>query len=169
MNMNEKYSVSLPYPTISKCIKNDVSFASSLNASRLGELQTISEYIYQSILLESEYPEVAKTLEGIAMVEMRHYKILSELMHKLGTDPYLNSRIRTVPLNTSHKSDKDISCKVKKTIEQNMAEENSSKEEYLRLAKCSHDPEIAKILERIAADEELHFGIFDKALHKLTF
>ena len=165
MNINEKYSVSLPYPTISKCIKNDVSFASSLNASRLGELQTISEYIYQSILLESEYPEIAKALEGIAMVEMRHYKILSQLMHKLGADPNINNRIRTVPMNISDKNGKDILCKVKKTLLQNTAEESSSKEEYLRLAKCSPYPEIAKILKRIADDEELHSEIFDKILN----
>ena len=169
MNMNEKYSASLPYPPISKCFEKSLSFASSLNASRLGELQTISEYIYQSILLEAQYPEVAKALEGIAMVEMRHYKILSELMHKLGVDPYLNNRIRTVPMNISGKNGKDILCKVKNALLQNISEENSSKEEYLRLAKSSPCSEIANILERIADDEGLHSEIFDTILQKLNF
>ncbi len=169
MNMNEKYSVSLPYPSVSKCIEKDVSFASSLNTLRLGELQTISEYIYQSILLEDEYPDIAKALESTAIVEMRHYKILSKLMCELGADPYLNNRIRTLPLNISDKNDKNISCKVKKALTQHISEENSAKEEYLRLANCSRDPEITKILERIAYDEELHSELFDKILHKLTF
>ena len=37
-------------------------------------------------MLEEHYPEISKALEGIAMVEMRHYKILSHLMLELDVD-----------------------------------------------------------------------------------
>ena len=167
MNTSEKYSIALPLPQVNECFEKDIAFANALNTSRLGELQTISEYIYQSIILEKKYPDISKTLEGIAIVEMKHYKILSQLMYALGVDPQTNNRIRTLPLGILDKNEETVLCKVRKTLLQNISEENSAKEEYRKLAKCSHDPKIAKILERIADDEELHSEIFSKLSSKL--
>ena len=167
MNNSEKYSVSLPYPPTDVCFETELTFARALIPSLLGELQTVSDYIYQSIILEKEYPELSKTLEGIAIVEMRHYKMLSQLIYALGLDPHINNRIRTLPLGILYENDENVLCKIKKTLLQNISEEDSAKEEYRKLANCSHDSKIAKILERIADDEELHAEIFSKTLHKL--
>ena len=167
MNNSEKYSVSRPYPPTDECFTTDLPFSRALIPALLGELQTVSDYIYQSILLEKEYPYLSKTLEGIAIVEMRHYKMLSQLIYALGLDPHINNRIRTLPLGILDKNDETVLYKVKKTLLQNISEEDSAKEEYRKLANCSHDSKIAKILERIADDEELHSEIFSKILHKL--
>ena len=100
-------------------------------------------------MLEEHYPEISKALEGIAMVEMRHYKILSQLMLELGVDPYLNNRIRTLPMDISDKNGKDIICKVKKTLLRSMAEESDANEEYLKLAKCSGNKKTQKFLKEL--------------------
>ena len=126
MNTSEKYSVSLPYPPANESFATDLNFARSLIAPLLGELQSVSDYIYQSIILEKEYPSLSKTLEGIAIVEMRHYKMLSQLIYALGLDPYINNRIRTLPLGILDKNDEIILCKVKKALLQSISEENSA-------------------------------------------
>ena len=72
-------------------------------------------------------------------------------------------------LDILDKSTEEILYKVRKTLAQNISGEKSAKEEYRKLAKCSCDSKISKILERIADDEELHEEIFEKILYKITF
>jgi rubrerythrin len=169
MNNGEKYSGSSPYPSVSKDIEKDLNLAGCLNASKLSELQTISEYIYQSIVLEEKYPDIAKMLEKTAMVEMRHYKILSQLIYRLGGDSGLNNRIRTLPLDILYKSDCEAVQKIRKTLLKNKYEEDSAAKEYRRLSKLSDDRKISRILERIGEDEELHAENFDMLLRKFSF
>ena len=47
----------------------------------------ITSYLYQSWILQKNYPEVASTIRRIAQVEMHHINILGDLIIRLSGNP----------------------------------------------------------------------------------
>ena len=62
-----------PNPSLARLLNNDLSAAKS-------EMTAIHQYTYQAWRLEKDYPEISKTLSEIAMVEMRHFHRLGQLI-----------------------------------------------------------------------------------------
>lgn len=78
-----------PYPKITVCEPN-LEYARILSldlASSKSEFSTITTYVYQNWVLNSEYRNIANTTIRIAMVEMHHLDILGQLITLLGGDP----------------------------------------------------------------------------------
>ena len=80
---------SSPYPPV-KVTRENVRFAAQLSSAfggSGGEFGTIAEYVFQSVIFRSTYPEYADIFGRIAMVEMRHLNMIGELMKLLGLPP----------------------------------------------------------------------------------
>ena len=79
----------LPYPPIvvAKPNKHYAEIIQVNFAGAVSEFSAISQYINHHFRTENQYPEISKTLEHIAIVEMYHLEILGKLIIKLGGNP----------------------------------------------------------------------------------
>ena len=57
-------------------------------------LNSISEFIYQSVILEESYPSLASLSEAIALSELKHYRLLSHVARMHGIDHKINFRVK---------------------------------------------------------------------------
>ena len=82
--------VDLPYPTLEGITKKDcpVSLIKAVYCGHHGELTAILQYVYHVLYFENSNQEkIGKTLNEIAICEMKHLDVLGELVLKLGGDP----------------------------------------------------------------------------------
>ena len=89
---NLKYASELPYPTIE--VEKNVAESKLLMPSysgSAGELTAILTYAFQSYITP-RYPEIAKAMEGVAMVEMHHHELLGKTIYALGGYPVMGGR-----------------------------------------------------------------------------
>lgn len=169
MNFHDLYDIfdevdEEPYPKVEN-IKKDYNFGRRLYDSyggTYGELTAILQYTYQDITNE-ENSDLKKVLMRIAIDEMKHFKILGELLVELGFIPYyMGSR------NNKWCSD-NIKYKFKSVSEMlifNIESEKMAIKEYKRLIEMSDCKSTKNILERIIKDEENHMRIFKALLEK---
>lgn len=86
---NLKYASELPYPTIE--VEKNVAESKLLMPSysgSAGELTAILTYAFQSYITP-RYPEIAKAMEGVAVVEMHHHELLGKTIYALGGYPVM--------------------------------------------------------------------------------
>lgn len=89
---NLKYASELPYPTIE--VEKNVAESKLLMPSysgSAGELTAILTYAFQSYITP-RYPEIAKAMEGVAVVEMHHHELLGKTIYALGGYPVMGAR-----------------------------------------------------------------------------
>lgn len=150
-----------PYPSTDGIIKNNrISLA--VSALRLTKLNMISDYIYYSLLLKSERPELSLLLDRIAGNELLHFRLLGELMLALGANPSVRGRILTYTTDFVQ-SDEDLRTLLERVIKS----ENDAYRAYINLAlEGKGDPKLDEFLRRLASDDENHERIFSLALRK---
>lgn len=163
---NGNYAAQKPYPP-TDTFGNDPRAARSLFALRDGELEAVSEYIYQSIIFGEIYPKLATLLEGIAMTEMKHYRLLSEAIQALGANPSVNSRIRTSQLDISRDTPSMAPYAARRALKSDIAEETATAKSYRGAASHTCDKALSDLLVRIAEDEELHTVLLTGALNSI--
>ena len=162
MNMSSQQS--LPYPDTDGIIKNP-AFINDISAMRVAELGDVSDYIYFSLMLDSEYPTLAGLFEKMAMTEMRHFALLGKAVIAMGGDPAVRVR-HTNPFYG--KPDKLDTTAVKRIITGALENERTATKKYLNLANAmSCDKTAVALFERIAADEEHHARMLSRALDDL--
>ena len=80
------------------CCRKDnhknIPLACEAARARAGELNSVSEYLYLSIMFADAYPELSEYFEKLSMEEMHHHRALGELILRLGGDPAERSTVR---------------------------------------------------------------------------
>lgn len=163
----DRFSANLEYPEI-KVASLDIVFAKKLlvpYASKESEMTATAEYGYRAVILAKTDPPLSKVMSGIGRVEMTHLNILAKLIYALGYDPKYRVVENTIPVfwnaeNVNYK--KDAESVLKAAISD---EENACKY-YLSLSRQTKDPNVSRILTRLAADEKLHAQILGEELKK---
>ncbi|HJD24540.1 MAG TPA: manganese catalase family protein [Firmicutes bacterium] len=145
-------AVERPYLPYARMLAQDL-------ASPQSEMTAISQYMYQSWAAASRASELAHALRKIAQVEMHHLDILGRLIVLLGGDP----RFQGVPNNrrsawSGHCL--DYAQALPAMLQSNIAAEQSARNTYLAQANMVRDSRLAAILRKLAADEDVHIGIF---------
>ncbi len=143
---------STPYPSADK-IRPDKKMAKALCDSLAGEMSAINSYIYYSVIFSDTMPSLADTFSSLAMTEMIHFRLISQCIKRLGSNPALSLRLSATPAND------DVcraQCEANKVIERSICEETAANEEYRRLAECTCDSALHAVLDRLASDEEEH-------------
>ncbi|MGN0641762.1 MAG: manganese catalase family protein [Huintestinicola sp.] len=159
---------SSPYPEIAVQGENPryAAVLSSAFGGREGELTAISQYIYQSIVFGDSYPEYAEILRAIAIVEMRHLKMVGEIIEKLGGKVVFGStsggQTRFWDGTAVNYSD-DIAA----AIIQDINDEQKAYANYVALARQANDRHVFAALTRIALDEMIHTAVLKSLLAKL--
>ena len=144
-------------------VKCDRRLLRSAESARASKLNSISEYVYQSIMTEDSAPELSALFGAVAMDEMRHYRGLSRLIYCLGGNPCARITVCTSRLSGG--------CECEgfgKLLASDIADEKHSEKEYLRLAASTGDPVAANFFTNLADDEANHVKLLCEARDRLT-
>ena len=153
------YTAPGPYPEVRAEGKNRQYGQAILSnvGGGVSEMGAVARSLYGRVTQEGK-PEVAECLGHIAVVEMRHLSIFSELARQLGEDPRLWSPFRGgrrywTPeyLRYPRRLDQLLRYAVE--------EERSTIQKYSRQLLWIKDENITANLRRIIADEEVHVEI----------
>ena len=153
--MENSEHVKKEYPSLDGTTCN-CRLACEVARSQAAELNAISEYLYQSIMFRETMPGLSDMFDGIALDEMHHFRMLGELINRLGGDPTVRTAVRICL-----REDKDSRAPVAaaRTLGCNIAAEHAAYNEYMRLASLAErmgQLPAAALLRRIACDERSH-------------
>lgn len=167
MNDNLNPLIDIPYPKIEVTKKNQMFAYKILNvyAGNVSELTAINQYSFQSFYL-NKYNDLSNLLEKISEIEMRHLKILSELILELGLTPYYvtyGCDNTPIPWNSDNV---DYTIDYRDMLLSNINSEVTAIRNYNKLINESDDYNIIEILKRIIIDEERHVEIFSELLRQ---
>ena len=165
MNEEFKVTIDLPYPKI-EISKKDRAYAYKIfkiYAGNLSELTSITQYSFQSSYL-NKYKDLSNIIKEIAMVEMHHLRILSDLIIALGLVPYYvtyNCSKEAIPWNSDFG---DYTLDYRNMLLSDINLEVSAIKDYNELINGTNDANIKDIFKRIIEDEERHLEIFRELL-----
>ena len=144
----------------------------ALASSSDSEIQAITQYIYHSKTISNEL--ISKALMCIALVEMHHLDVLSELIPLLGGKPFyqnssmnfwMTGNIAYVDKNIIYEKDRDNDKEdkpnIRQKLENNINGEKNAIHNYKLLLKTIKDKYIEKIILKIISDEIVHVKILE--------
>ena len=160
-----EYAAPDPYPSIQVDGPNP-HYAQMLKmslASPKSETTSITQYVYQSWVLQSEFPEISDVMHHVAMVEMHHLDMLGRLIDCLGGTPSYSciQRNRQIPWNGSMVF---YARMVRQMMQNNILAEQDAIRQYNKQIQTIQDSNVRDVLERIILDEEVHIKIFKQDL-----
>jgi len=136
-------------------------------AGSISELSALTKYFYQHLILKKDYPDLAEDLMHISVSEMRHLKLLGELITSFGCDPKFRS-IERCAENYWSADCLNYSRNLRYLLMENIKDEQKSVAAY-RLHICQIKNTSAQaVLEYIISDELEHIKIFESWLERLT-
>lgn len=155
--------VDLPYPNLSE-IKKDAKVATMIAptyASTHGELNNLLQYLYHYfVFICNGDVETANIIGKIVLSEMRHLKILGELLFKLGVNPAFT---KTPPLCCNYYTSGNISYSktpIKMLID-DVSSEIYSIKQYEKIVDCLTDKKVSAVIEKILIDEKQHLNVLN--------
>ena len=153
------YTAAGPYPEIRAEGKNQRYGQAILSniGGGVSEMGAVARYLYGRVT-QGGRPEVAECLGHIAMVEMHHLSIFSELARQLGEDPRLWSPFRGgrrywTPEYLSYPR------RLEQLLRYAIDEERAAIRKYRQQALWIKDKNVVENLNRIVEDEEVHAEI----------
>ena len=164
------FEVKTPYPEITNTQKDEkiIPYLIDSYAGGKSELTAITQYSYQSFITKpnKNYIGLSEILIRIAMKEMHHLEILSQIIISQGVNPKFCKYIDNNYNICQSWSTKDVRyiTDVKEFIEYNIKLEEGAIREYTEIVNTATNPNIAEIISRIIQDEESHIEIFNKIL-----
>ena len=155
----------LPYPETDD-IKKDTNIASLLYeayAGKIGALNAVSDYIYQSLLYEGDAPAMSELFNCFAMTKMKHFKIIGRTILKLGADPKIKAQIRNTSTNTKIAPAERLFEHIKKNKEL----EQLTSSFYKKIIIHTQDKALICILNRLIVDNEHHISVLNEIIENL--
>ena len=154
------------------CCRKDnhknIPLACEAARARAGELNSVSEYLYLSIMFADAYPELSEYFEKLSMEEMHHHRALGELILRLGGDPAERSTVRNSGrINLCEDRDSRAPVAATRALKNNIVSERRDAENYCRLAAMAErcgDISAATLYSQFAADEARHAKEQEKML-----
>ena len=146
----------------------NIPLACEVARARAGELNSVSEYLYLSIVFADALPELANYFEKRAMEEMHHHRALGELILRLGGDPAERSCVRNSgKINLCEDPDSRAPVAATRALKNNIIAERRDSESYRRLSvmaeRCG-DASATALFLQFAADEARHAKEQEKML-----
>lgn len=161
MSPENKFAAAMPYPPV-KVEKRDPFYACEM-LSNIGscnsEMSTLNSYLYNSTILLKSHSEISEVFRKIAIVEMHHLSIFSQLALELGADPRLWTCSGRKPVYWS-----PACCQypdnLKTMLYNAYTGEQDAIRKYENQIEQIQDDYICEILQRIIEDEKLHVEIY---------
>lgn len=167
LHKHGNFSDPSPYPEI-KVSRPSLQYADLLMddyAGIVSEFTAVSQYLYHHFLFEDFYPEPAKLLRNISLVEMRHMEIIAKLIIKLGGNPLIRGSFSTRG-NFWNGCFVSYGTDLCERLRLDIDSEYSAIEAYRKHIFLIDDPLIQAVLKRIIMDEKVHIRLFNETLYK---
>lgn len=150
------------FTTVTVAIKNNktASMLKALASGKYSELTASTTYIYQHIVSENSYPEIAAALEEIGINEMTHLDALMAATLAFGGNPtYTNGQgsfwnARLVNYNNN----------VQKYLNENIKAEEVAIADYEKAKTKTDNQSLITLFDEIINDEKIHIEIFKEML-----
>ena len=168
--MSKPLTLNEPFPTTDGICPDAYSLAviAPAYASSTGELNAILQYLYHFFNFKHHgLEEYAVTLEGIAIAEMFHLKLLGETITALGSQPIY---CQNPPTAFNFYSTKFVaySRNLINMIEDDILDEKHAICQYSKMLKRLRNEQVKAIVSRILEDEKLHLAALKEILNKLS-
>lgn len=162
-----KYTIDTPYPSIEELDIN-VDYGQMM-LSNLGglhsEMNAVSLYFYNSIVLQDTWKELAEAMKCISMVEMHHLHIFANMCYRLGVDPRLWDCQNDL-LEYWSPGYNVYPRQIHTMLENAIKQEQNTIATYHYQMTCIQEPIIQNMLKRIIEDEQHHVQIFETFLQE---
>lgn len=159
------YYIDEPYPSIDNLDMN-VTYGHIILSNVGGlqcEMNAVSLYFYNNVILEQVWPELAKAMHGISIVEMHHLELFAKMCCRLGVDPRLWD-CQNDFLEYWSPGYNVYPRQINTLLENAIIQEQNTITTYQYQVTCIDEPIIKDVLNRIIKDEQLHVEIFEKFL-----
>lgn len=166
MYMAKPLTLHEDFPTTEGLCPDAYSLAviSPAYASSTGELNAILQYFYHYFNFDRcGYKDYARDIEGIAIAEMLHLKLLGETIMALGAQPVY---CQNPPTAYNFYSAKYVtySRNLVNMIEDDVLAEKRAIAQYERMLARLKNERVKSIISRILEDEKLHLEKFNEIL-----
>lgn len=164
--MPKPIKIDSSYPTTEGIARDALSLRiiSPAYAASASEMTAILQYIYHSYFFDKEgRTDIADTLEGIAVTEMVHLKLLGGTILALGAQPVYTAY---PPACFNFYSTKYVSysCGLKNMLEDDLAGEKHAVRAYECMLSKLKNKQVKEIIARILEDEKLHVTVLEGIL-----
>ena len=159
--------VNQPYPEIVGAVEDmqTVGVLKNLATSKMGELNGVLQYIYQSVIADKTNKEIASIFEEIGIVEMMHLDMLMHTITDFGGIP----KYEDANGNPFNFSNINYSVKLKDMLQNNIKDEMIAIEAYTNARNKVKNQSLKDLLDRIILDEQKHLEVFKQLLNTVTF
>lgn len=159
MNLDHlEVKINKPYPELVD-VREDmqtVGILKNLANSRIGELNAVLQYIYQSVIADKTNQQIADIFEEIGVVEMLHLDMLMYAIKEFGGIPkYEDSQGNNYSTNVLN-----YTIKLNDMLNNNIKAETMSIENYRMAIQKVKNRSLKELFERIIEDEQRHIEIF---------
>jgi len=160
-----KYALDMPYPSIEELDVN--ATYGQIMLSNLGglhsEMNAVSLYFYNHVILETVWPELSHAMLEICKVEMHHLDIFAKICCRLGVDPRLWD-CQNDFLEYWSPGYNVYPRQIHTMLENAIIQEQNTITAYHYQIECIDEPVIQDVLKRIIQDEQWHVEIFQDFL-----
>lgn len=164
------YQSNLPYPIV-QVQRPNINYAKMLMEDYAGsnsEDSAVHLYLYQSLVSNGQFQKYSDILSHISVVEMRHLRMLGEVIKLLGLDPVFGTLPNDEIFRFWTAGNVDYTVDLKYMLQLDITGEIRAIENYERQKVVIQDQYIKSLLSRIIEDEKIHLQIF-KDLNKEFF
>lgn len=148
---HENKHISPFHPHFCGCVAHDPKMARAVEEAYREELYAISAYTYRSLLCDR-----SDLFVDISKDEMRHFRMLGELILALGGNPVIRTQLRV----DSYELDSCGACVSQRAsmqmLHDSIREEKRAIDHYQTLMGCTDDRIVRSVLAGIVDDEQRH-------------
>lgn len=155
------FSVEMPYPAITGIGRStqNAKLLSALYAGAHGELTACTQYVQHGMVLGCQGQEGSEILQGVAVCEMRHLKLLGEMILRCGgRAAYCDWQRRAVWNGRMVQYAREA----KRIWQLDILGERAAIAAYRWTRERVNDLCIVEVIDRILLDEELHLRLFQE-------
>ena len=168
MNLEDiDIKINKQYPEIVGAVDDPqtVAILKNLATSKMGELNGVLQYVYQSVIADKTNSDIARIFEEIGIVEMMHLDMLMHAITDFGGIP----KYEDANGNIYNVSNINYTQKLKDMLQNNIKDEMMAIEAYTVARNKVKNQSLKDLLDRIILDEQKHLEIFKKLLNNVTF
>ncbi len=153
MSQNQHENKHIPsfHPQFCGCVAHDPKMARAVSDLYGEELHAISAYTYRSLLYDR-----SDLFRDLSKDEMKHFRLLGELILALGGNPMIRTQIRV----DGYELERGCACVSGRSCTQmlhdSIREEKRTIDRYQTLMGCTTDRIVRSVLAGIVDDEQGH-------------
>ena len=153
MNQNHRENPAPPpfRPQLCGCVAHDPRLARAVEELYEEELYAICAYTYRRLLGTR-----AELYADISKDEMRHFRLLGELILALGGNPVIRTQLRVDACELGRGSAQASERACGQLLQESIREERRTIDRYQTLMGCTDDRIVRSVLSGIVDDEQRH-------------